>query len=75
MDSVVSISTIVVNNHVSVKTAAEISGYSSQYLRRLLRCCKLNGFKIGQVWLIDMQALDFYLESVHRETDRRFGPK
>ena len=27
----------VVNNHISVEAAAEFSGYSLQYLRRLLR--------------------------------------
>ena len=66
---------IVVNNHISVKTGAVFSGYSLQYLRRLLRTGKLDGLKIGQVWLINKQALDSYLENVHRETDRRFGPK
>jgi len=34
---------VVVNNHISGKVAAEFSGYSRQYLRRLLRCGKLDG--------------------------------
>jgi len=34
---------VVVNNHISVKVAAEFSGYSLQYLRRLLRYGKLDG--------------------------------
>jgi hypothetical protein len=42
-------SPFMVNNHISVKAAAEISGYSLQCLRRLLRNGKLEGFKIGQV--------------------------
>ena len=33
--------------------AAEYSGYNEQYLRRLLRAGRLEGIKIGQVWLIE----------------------
>ncbi len=65
----------VLTNHMSVKTAAEFSGYSLQYLRRLLRTDKLHGVKIGQLWLIDKFALDAYLESTALDRDRRFGPK
>ena len=36
-----------VNNHISVHSAAEYSGYSLQYLRRVLRTGKLKGLKIG----------------------------
>ncbi len=43
---------VVVDNHISVQAAADFSGYSLQYIRRLLRCGKLEGFKIGQVCLI-----------------------
>jgi len=66
---------VVVKNHISVKVAAEISGYSLQYLRRLLRSGKLAGLKIGQVWLIDKSAFEAYLERVFQATDRRFGPQ
>ena len=68
-------SPIVVNNHITVKTAAEYSGYSLQYLRRLLRDNKLAGIKIGQVWLIDNDVFMAYLEKVVQSTDRRFGPQ
>ena len=66
---------IVLNNHISVKAAADFSGYSLQYLRRLLRTGKLAGLKIGQVWLIDKSAFEGYLEKAVHATDRRFGPK
>ena len=66
----------IVNNHIPVKAAAEFSGYSLQYLRRLLRCGRLVGIKkIGQVWLIDMDAFLIYLEAALQATDRRFGPQ
>ncbi len=69
------ISPVVVNNHITVKAAAEFSGYSLQYLRRLLRSERLAGIKIGQVWLIEKDAFIAYLEKVIQTTDRRFGPQ
>jgi hypothetical protein len=42
----------VVTNHITVQAAPKYSAYSLQYIRRLLRCGKLVGLKIGQVWLI-----------------------
>jgi hypothetical protein len=69
------VSLVVVNNHIPVETAAKISGYSHQYLRRLLRCSKLEGLKIGQVWLIDNTSFDGYLALASDAFDLRFGPK
>jgi excisionase family DNA binding protein len=69
------ISPQVLNNLISVQVAASYSGYSTQYLRRLLRNGKVEGIKIGQMWLVDMDALDFYLEQAYDATDHRFGPK
>ncbi|MBN2044624.1 MAG: helix-turn-helix domain-containing protein [Anaerolineales bacterium] len=66
---------LVVNNHITVQAAADYSGYSLQYIRCLLRCGKLAGLKIGQVWLIDKSAFVDYLEKTTKTTDRRFGPK
>jgi excisionase family DNA binding protein len=65
----------VLNNHISVQAAAGYSGYSLQYLRRLLRNGKLVGIKIGQLWLVDKGNLDIYLSNVQNATDQRFGPK
>ncbi len=65
----------VLNNHISVQVAASYSGYSTQYLRRLLRTGKLEGIKIGQLWLVDKGAFDLYIEQAQDATDQRFGPK
>ena len=65
----------VLNNHISVQAAAGYSGYSLQYLRRLLRNGKLAGIKIGQLWLVDKGHLDVYIEVAQTATDQRFGPK
>ncbi len=68
-------STFVLNNHISVKAAAAFSGYSLQYLRRLLRNGKLDGVKIGQLWLIDKFTLDTYIEDSKNIDDGRYGPQ
>ena len=67
-------STVVLNNLISVKTAAASSGYSLQYLRRLLRTGKLVGLKVGQVWLIELAAFEAYLDHASKAADLRFGP-
>jgi len=66
---------IVFNNCISVKTAAFLSGYNVQYLRRLLRDGKFSGMKLGQTWLIDKDMFEVYLESANLTQDKRFGPK
>ena len=65
----------IINNHVTVNIAAEATGYNIQYLRRLLRSGKLEGIKIGQIWLIEMDALETYLQYVETTNDRRCGPR
>ena len=65
----------VLNNYISVQVAGKYSGYSSQYLRRLLRNGKLGGIKIGQLWLVEKSALDVCLKRVHNTADQRFGPR
>ena len=64
----------VLNNYIFGKSAAYLSGYSLQYLRRMMRNSQLIGIKIGQVWLIDKQSLDTHL-LLQRVSDRRYGPK
>ena len=66
---------IVLEKHISVKAAAEFSGYSIQYIRRLLRSGRLEGIKIGQVWLIQLASLEAYLKRAGLMSDRRCGPR
>jgi hypothetical protein len=66
---------LVVNNHISVQVAASYSGYCTQCLRRLLRNGKLEGLKIGQLWLADKGSFDSFLRETHEATDQRFGPR
>ena len=66
---------ILTEHHISVQAAAEVTGYNSQYLRRLLRAGKLAGIKIGQVWLIQMASLEKYFNRAEQTIDNRCGPK
>ena len=59
----------VIVNHISVQAATEIVGYNAQYLRRLLRTGKLDGVKVGQVWLIDLASLQTYFSCALNSID------
>jgi len=65
----------IIQKHITVQSAADVTGYSTQYLRRLLRYGRLRGIKIGQIWLIDMDAFEKHLERVENTSDRRCGPR
>jgi hypothetical protein len=65
----------VIVNHVSVEAATETSGYNAQYLRRLLRAGKLEGVKVGQVWLIGLVSVQNYFRWALSSNDMRFRPK
>jgi len=60
---------------LTVRSAAEISGYNQQYLRRLLRNRVFQSRKIGHIWLIDKKSFLDYLISANKSKDKRFGPQ
>ena len=66
---------ILINQHITVQAAAEATGYNIQYLRRMLRSGTLRGIKIGQIWLIEMDAFEAFLKRVENTSDRRCGPR
>jgi excisionase family DNA binding protein len=61
-------------DYITVKTAAEMSGYNQQYLRRLLRGNILKSKRLGQQWLIERYGFVEYLKHAERATDKRFRP-
>ena len=65
----------VIVNHISVQAATEITGYNAQYIRRLLRAGKLDGVKVGQVWLVNLDSLQEYFGRALSSDDLRCGPK
>ncbi len=64
---------ILINGHLTAHVSADVTGYYIQYLRRLLRSGKLEGIKIGQIWLIEMQSLESFLQHVESTSGRRCG--
>ena len=66
---------VVLDNHMSTQAAAEYSGYNVQYFRRLMRAGVIDGIKVGQMWLVNIDSLDAYLKSVRQTDDRRYGPR
>jgi len=74
MGSSFNIKTDYKGDYITVRTAAELSGYNQQYLRRLLRGNILKSKRLGQLWLIERDGFVAYLNHVRQSTDNRFGP-
>jgi excisionase family DNA binding protein len=55
---------------ISVTEAAQVSGLTPSYLRRLLRTGRLAGVKVGRDWFTTTEAIRAYLA-----LERRPGPK
>lgn len=66
---------VALERYLPVKAAAEAYGNNEQYLRRLLRAGRLQGGKIGQLWLISRASLEAHLRKAHTLQDQRFGPQ
>ncbi|MHB1769826.1 MAG: hypothetical protein ACYCPH_01960, partial [Minisyncoccota bacterium] len=47
---------------ITTKDASELSGYTSDYLGRLVRLGKIDGEKIGHNWLIERESLTSFLK-------------
>ena len=48
---------------ITTKDAAESSGYTPDYLARLVRLGKISGRRIGHSWLIDKESLAHFLRA------------
>jgi excisionase family DNA binding protein len=70
-----SVQSDITGEFLTVRSAAEISGYNKQYLRRLLRNRVFQSRKIGRIWLIDKKSFLDYLKSANKSKDKRFGPQ
>jgi len=65
---------IVNDKYLTVQAARRLTGYNSQYLRRLLRNGRLSGIRAGQTWLILLDSLEAYLSQAEKRGDQRCGP-
>ncbi|MDO8567002.1 MAG: DUF5011 domain-containing protein [bacterium] len=55
---------------ISTKEAAELSGYTSDYLSRLARSGKISGQRVGHTWFIDRESLAHFLD---QQEDRKIN--
>jgi len=62
-------------NVITVKEAAERSGYHPEYIRRLIRDGKIAAEKLGTVYLVDAESLQAYLRFMQDPDDARTGPR
>lgn len=60
---------------LSVQEAAEQTGYSREYLRRLIRYGKLEATRVGRVYLIKAESMNRYLAEMRESDDGRAGPR
>ena len=60
---------------LTVKEAAEQSGYNSEHIRRLIRNGAIKGRKVSIVWLIESKSLRAYLDNANSSGDGRYRPK
>lgn len=61
--------------YVSVEEASEITGYSLQYIRRLLRKDKIEAVKKGYMWWIELESLKKYKEEMDNLGSEKFSPR
>lgn len=60
--------------YVSVEEAAELTGYSQQYIRRLLRLDRIKAVKKGYMWWIDLDSLQEYKRQMDVLGKDKFSP-
>jgi excisionase family DNA binding protein len=60
---------------ITTAEAVRLSGYSSQYIRRLIRTGKIDARKFGPIWQVKKSALLTYLQQAERSDDKRRGPR
>ena len=64
-----------VDDWITTKEAAVLSGYHENHLRRLIRAGEVRAKKFGIVWQISRSSLLNYLELANKSPDKRRGPK
>jgi len=61
---------------ISVKQAADLSGYDRQHVRRLMRAGRVKAEKLPgmQEWLIDKASLQAYVKQMKQLGDEKYNP-
>jgi hypothetical protein len=60
---------------ISVDEADDVSGYNTEYLRRLVRSKQIKAEKKGRDWWVDHASLLAYIQSASTSGDKRRGPR
>ena len=60
--------------YVSVEEASQITGYSEQYIRRLLRQGKIKAEKKGAMWWVEMESLEAYKHEMDSLGSDKYSP-
>lgn len=61
---------------LTVEEASVLSGYSIQYIRRLLRSQKVEARKFGRaIWQVNKQGLLDFIREAETSEDKRKGPR
>jgi hypothetical protein len=61
-------------DHVDVAEAVELTGYTPEYIRRLIRREKLEGIKRGTMWFVTIESLQAYKRQMDSLGDEKFSP-
>ena len=60
--------------YVSVEEASQITGYSEQYIRRLLRQSKIKAEKKGSMWWVELESLETYKREMDSLGSDKYSP-
>lgn len=60
--------------YISVEEAAEITEYSQQYIRRLLRRNRIKAVKKGYMWWVDLDSIKAYKREMDSLGSEKFSP-
>ena len=56
---------------ITTTEAVNLTGYSQEYIRRILRTGKIKGRKWGRDWMVDRDSLVEYMREGKRRGPRR----
>lgn len=59
---------------ITTQEAADLTGYSLQYIRRLVRQERVHARKWMRDWMVDKQALLIYQQQMQQLGEKRFDP-
>ena len=66
---------IILDDCVTAETAAALTGYNIQHVRRLAYDGKLEALRVGRAWLISVDSIRRYVRQARRMGDGRYGPR